>query len=120
MPMEETETLDIPLEVEAARETERIEREVKKLAAEIKHDCRIYTAIWSDIRKSQTAEQKARWKEAQAFLLRGIGSNLSMLEWYAEGNSFDFPDEYRYLLNINPPPTKPKPPSLGVIKFREI
>ena len=106
MPMEVSETPDIPLEVEAARETERIEREVEKLAAEIKHDCRIYTEIWSDIRKSQTAEQKARWKEVQAFLRRGIRLNLSMLEWYEEVHSFDFPDEYRYFFNINPPPTE--------------
>ena len=94
MPMEVTETPNIPLEVEAARETKRIEREVEKLAAEIKHDCRIYTEIWSDIRKSQTAEQKARWKEVQAFLRRGIRLNLSMLEWYEEVHSFDFPEEY--------------------------
>lgn len=99
-------TPNVPLEEQVVQEAERIEMEVDEIAAEVKHDCRVYTEIWSDIRRSKTAGQRARWRETHRFLRREIRRNLELLELYAEEYELDFPERHRHLLQINPPPAE--------------
>ena len=99
-------TPNVPVEEQVVQKAERIEREVVKIVAEVKHECRVYTKIWSDIRLSKTAGQRARWRKTHRFLRMEIKRNLDLLKLYAEEYELDFPERHRHLLQINPPPAK--------------